>query len=232
MKRLHDIHSIAFDKIQNQFRLTGVTLKHPLPERSWRMLGIVKIDGNVYDSSIFSRALFLKATMGFFYNARSIFLSPQIEMALPIFSTEAILMGSQRKFFIDVQRRGGYKNHDDTDLYNRLIAIKERYPELFKNSIPLKGGIQQTLSRASCFVKITDDQDELALSLFHEYLDIFLEFVKKAKPLSGEPLEQARKNFDSYMDTVIDHDPGLKMYKMFFGKKGGIERALDMFFAR
>lgn len=232
MKRLHDIHRIAFEKIQNQFKLTDVTLKHPLPERSRRMLGIVKIDGNVYDSSIFSRALFLKATMGFVYGARSIFLSPRIEMALPTFSAEAVLVGSQRKFFIDVQRRGGYEKHDDTELYNRLIAIKECYPELFKNSIPLKGGIHQTFSRASCFVKITDGQDELAMSLFHEYLDIFLELVKKAEPLSGEPLEQARKDFDIYMDTVIDHDPALKMYKIFFGKQGGMERALDMFFAR
>jgi hypothetical protein len=31
---------------------------------------------------------------------------------------------------------------------------------------------------------------------------------------------------------VIDHDPGVKGYKMLFGKEGGVKRALDIFFDR
>ena len=56
--------------------------------------------------------------------------------------------------------------------------------------------------------------------------------VEQAAPLTGDDLDTARKNFEAYMNTIADFDPGVKVYQMFFGKKGGLERALDMFFGR
>ena len=32
------------------------------------------------------------------------------------------------------------------------------------------------------------------------------------------------------LETVVEHDPGVKGNIMFFGKKEGVERALDMFY--
>jgi hypothetical protein len=56
--------------------------------------------------------------------------------------------------------------------------------------------------------------------------------VEKALPLSGEQLDQAQKAFEGYLKTVVDHDPGVKGYKMLFGKEGGVQRALNIFFDR
>ena len=231
MKRLDDIHLIAFEKLQKQFSLDPVTLKHPLPERSMRALGLVKIDGKVLSSDKFLRVLILKVAVAFFREVRTIFLGPKTELDLPVFSSETILMGKNRMIFLDVQRRGGYGHHDDTELYDRLVAIKEKYPDLLAQPMKMGREIDKTFSRASCYVKISRDQDEQALELFHEYLDVYLTLVQQTRPLTGEVLEQARRDYETYTNTVIDHDPAAKIYRILFGKKGGVERVKELFFA-
>ena len=54
--------------------------------------------------------------------------------------------------------------------------------------------------------------------------------VEKATPLSGDALDKAKQDFESYLKTLIDHDPGFKGYKLLFGKEGGVTRALDILF--
>ena len=231
MAKLDDIHLIVQEKLQKRFTLTPENLKHPLPERSWRVLGLVKIDGKVFNSDEFLRVLILNVNVAFLREVRTIFLGPRTELDLPVFSTEAILMGKKRMFFLDVQRRGGYDRHDDSELYNRLVAIKENYHELLAEPLSAGREIEKTFSKAACYVKISRDQDEQALKLFHEYLDAFLEMVHQAQPLTGDALETARRDYDMYTNTVIDHDPAAKIYKILFGKKGGIERVKELFFA-
>jgi hypothetical protein len=231
MKRLDDIHLIAFEKLQKQFSFNHVQLKHPLPERSLRALGLVKIDGKVLSSDKFLRVLILKVAVAFFREVRTIFLGPKTELDLPIFSSETILMGKNRMIFLDVQRRGGYGHHDDTELYDRLVAIKEKYPDLLAKPMKMGREIDKTFSRASCYVKISRDQDEQALELFHEYLDVYLSLVQQTRPLTGEVLEQARRDYETYTNTVIDHDPAAKIYRILFGKEGGVERVKELFFA-
>ena len=231
MAKLDDIHLIVQEKLQKRFTLTPENLKHPLPERSWRVLGLVKIDGKVFNSDEFLRVLILNVNVAFLREVRTIFLGPRTELDLPVFSTEVILMGKKRMFFLDVQRRGGYDRHDDSELYNRLVAIKENYHELLAEPLSAGREIEKTFSKAACYVKISRDQDEQALKLFHEYLDAFLEMVHQAQPLTGDALETARRDYDMYTNTVIDHDPAAKIYKILFGKKGGIERVKELFFA-
>jgi hypothetical protein len=231
MKRLDDIHLIAFEKLQKQLSLHPVSLTHPLPERSLRALGLVKIDGKVLSSDKFLRVLILQVTVAALREVRTIFLGPKTELDLPVFSSETILMGKNRMIFLDVQRRGGYGHHDDTELYDRLVAIKEKYPALLAQPMKMGREIDKTFSRASCYVKISRDQDEQALALFHEYLDVYLTLVQQTRPLTGEVLEQARRDYETYTNTVIDHDPAAKIYRILFGKKGGVERVKELFFA-
>ncbi len=68
--------------------------------------------------------------------------------------------------------------------------------------------------------------------LFNEYLDVFLELVDAAVPVSTENVKKAKEDFEIYHQTVINHDPAVKLYSMLFGKTGGIERVNDLFFAK
>jgi len=231
MKRLDDIHLIVFEKLQKQFSLNPVSLTHPLPERSLRALGLVKIDGKVLCSDKFLRVLIMNITVAYLREVRTIFLGPKTELDLPIFSSETILMGKNRMFFLDVQRRGGYGRHDDTELYDRLVAIKEKYADLLSQPMKMGREIDKTFSRAACYVKISQEQDEQALELFHEYLDVYLSLVQHARPLTGDVMEQVLRDYETYTNTVIDHDPAAKIYRILFGKKGGVERVKELFFA-
>jgi len=230
MAQLENIHCIAFEKLQKRFLLNSVKLKHPLPERPLRSLGMLKIEGKVFSSDEFLRVLIMNITIPFVRGIKTIFLAPRTELDLPVFSTEVILMGKKRNFFLDIQRRGGYERHDDSELYNRLIAIKDKYPQLFAETLRLGREIDKTFSKAVCYVKISKEQDDEALNLFHEYLDLFLELIHQAKPLTGKDLTLAYRDYEEYTKTVIDHDPAAKVYKMLFGKKGGVERIRELFF--
>ena len=135
-------------------------------------------------------------------------------------------------FLVDIHRTGESTGHDDSALFDRLIKIRGRYPDLLKNKKTQQGEIQSVFSKAVCQVKIREDLDEQALSMFREYLGVFSEMVEKSTPLSGEALDKAKHAFEGYLKTVVDHDPGVKGYKMLFGKEGGVTRALNIFFDR
>jgi len=232
MENLKEIHLLALAELKKRFTLNPVPLKYPFPERPLRTLGLVKTDGDVFSSEKFSRVVFMSINLPVYLAVRSIFLRPRMELALPVFDCEIVIMGKKRMFMVDIQGAGENTGRDDSALFDRLIKIRERYPDLLKNKTALGGEIQSVLSKAACQVKITEDQDEQALSIFREYLEVFLEMVEKATPLSGNTLDQSKQAFERYLKTLVDHDPGFKGYKMLFGKEGGVTRALDILFDR
>lgn len=232
MKTLKEIHTIALRELKKRFSLNTVHLKYPFPERPIRTLGLVKADGDVFSSEKFSRVVLMRINLPVYLSVRSIFLRPRMELDLPIFSCETVITGKKRMFLVDIHRTGESIGHDDSALFDRLIKIRDRYPDLLKNKTTQQGKIQSVFSKAACQVKIREDLDEQALSIFREYFEVFSEIVEKATPLSGEALDKAKHAFEGYLKTVVDHDPGVKGYKMLFGKKGGVTRALDIFFVR
>ena len=232
METLKEIHRIALAELNKRFSLNTVPLKHPFPERSARTLGLVKSDGDVLSSEKFSRVVLMRINLPVYLSVRSIFLRPRMEFDLPVFSCETVITGKKRMFLVDIHRPGESTGHDDSALFDRLIKIRGRYPDLLKNKKTQQGEIQSVFSKAVCQVKIREDLDEQAISIFREYLGVFSEMVEKSTPLSGEALDKAKHAFEGYLKTVVDHDPGVKGYKMLFGKEGGVTRALNIFFDR
>ena len=232
METLKEIHRIALAELNKRFSLNTVPLKYPFPERSPRTLGLVKSDGDVLSSEKFSRVVLMRINLPVYLSVRSIFLRPRMELDLPVFSCETVITGKKRMFLVDIHRTGESTGHDDSALFDKLIKIRGRYPDLLKNKKTQQGEIQSVFSKAVCQVKIRENLDEQALSIFREYLGVFSEMVEKSTPLSGEALDKAKHAFEGYLKTVVDHDPGIKGYKMLFGEKGGVTRALDIFFDR
>ena len=232
METLNDIHRIALEELQKRFSLKPVLLKYPFPERSIRTLGLVKSDGEVFNSEKFSRVVLMRINLPIYLSVRSLFLRPRMELDLPVFSCETVLTGKKRMFMVDIHRTGESAGHDDSALFDRLIKIRDRYPDLLKNKKTQQGENQSVFSKAACQVKIGEDLDEQAIGIFREYLGVFSEMVETSTPLSGEALDKTRNAFEGYLKTVVDHDPGVKGYKMLYGKEGGVTRALDIFFDR
>jgi hypothetical protein len=232
MERLKEINNIALPELKKRFALNPIPLKYPFPERPLRTLGLVRTDGDVFSSEKFSRVLFLKIDFPFYLAVRSVFLRPRIELDLPAFDCEIVIMGKRRIFLVDINKTEINTEYDNSELFDKLIKIKDRYPALLDKAKKPRRAIQGALSRAACLVKITEDEDEQALLIFREYLEVFSEMVEKATPLSKDALEKAKQAFEIYLATLVDHDPGFQGYKMLFGKKGGETRALDLFFDR
>lgn len=232
MANLLDIHDVARVELNKSFSLDPVDLKYPFPERPVRTLGLVKIDGDVYSSQKLSRAVLLRVDFPVYLTVRSMFVRPRMEYDLPVFAAEVMLTGKKRMFIVDIHRTGQNTGHDDSALFDRLIKIRDRYPDLNAKAITQKDKIQVVFSRAACQARITEELDDQALGIFREYLAVFSELVEAAAPLAGEVLEQTKQAFEAYLKTLIDHDPGINGYKKLFGAKGGVERSMNIHFDR
>ena len=231
--QLEDIHLQFIDTITRRYHLKKVSVKHPFPERPLRTLGILKIDGVVYESNKFMRVMVL--TTNFIFSScssRSIFLGTRPDYYLPIFSSETILMGKMRAFLVDIHSTVRKERWNALNIEDRLLHIRSKYHELLARPLTLKGKINEIMSKARCYVAVPPELDGQALSLFNEYLDVFLELVDAAATASTEDVKKAKEDFAVYHQTVINHDPAVKLYSLLFGKDGGVERVNDLFFGQ
>ena len=229
MATLHDVQKQAVSDLKSRLPLTPVRLKHPFPERPLRMLGLIKLDGEVFSSEKFLRIVCLRISLPLYVTVYSTFIRPRIAFDLPVLSCEVICMGSQRVFVLDIHGVGS-NPHSAPLLLARLLSIRSSYPDLLTFQKKAGGGIESIHSEAACRMKIGQDMEGQALKLFQEYLAAYLDLAAHQKPLGDEALVAAQAEFDTYLKTVINHDPGVKGNIMFFGRQGGLERALDIFY--
>jgi hypothetical protein len=231
MTNLLNIHDVVKEELRKRFSLEPVKLKHPFPEQPLRTLGLMKIDGEVYCSDKLLRVVFIRPQLPFYFAVRSMFIRPRTELDLPVFAGEIMRTGKKKMMIADIHRTGK-THHDDSELFEKMIAIRDRYPDVTQYTQKQKGQIQKVFSRASCQVTIPPELDERALSIFKEYLALFCELVENARPVSGEVLDRSKQAFEDYLKTLVDHDPGVRIWMLLFGKKGGLERSMDMHFNR
>jgi hypothetical protein len=141
-------------------------------------------------------------------------------------------MGSKRAFLVDIHPTVRPERWNELNIEQRLLDIRSRYEELLAQPLTMKGRINDIMSRAHLYVKVPPHLDDMALAIFDEYLDVFIELVDNAVTVAEERHQKAVDDFENYHQTVINHDPAVKLYSMLFGKQGGTERVNDLFFAR
>ena len=231
MKNLKDIHAIAQAHLKQHFHLEPVALKHRMPVRPRRALGLVHINGEVFHSEKISRMVFLRISLPAFVTIHSMFIRPRWEYDLPVFATEVIRYGKRRMVIADIHRSGIDTDHDDEALFDRMTLLRDGYPDLNAYAMTLKGKIQTVFSRAAYLARLPNNQkDEQILALFKGYLDIFSTLIREASPLDGERRHHTEKAYRDYLRTVVDHDPGVNGFKKLFGAKEGVARAMNLHF--
>jgi len=232
MGNLKDIHAVVTAELKKSVALQPVTLKYPLPERPRRALGLVKIDGDVYTSEKFLRVVLLRVNFPVFLSVRTVFLLPRIEYDLPFFTFDAVFTGNRRAVVMDIHRTEEGRRREDAALIEKLSGIKDTYSYLFKKRMTQKTKIQKYFSQAVCRLKIPGQQDDGALALTRQYIETFLDLVDATPPMEGDALKKVQQDFEEYLITWADHDPGVVANKKLFGSQGGVSRGLDMFFGR
>jgi hypothetical protein len=229
---LANIHSEISSGLKKHFKLDQVQLKYPLPVRPIRMLGLLGMDGEVFSTDKLLRISCLRISFPVFVKVFSTFMRARIEYDLPALICEVVYIGKNVMVILDVHRTGDVAElEQDKPFFDGLMDIRSRYSDLLAFQQEAKGGLENLVnSRAACRLKIKGEYEERALAMIKEYLDAFSEYVAQSPALEGEALTKAKENFDRYLETVVEHDPGVKGNKIFFGKKEGVARALEMFF--
>lgn len=230
MNGIHELQKNGIAQLQQAIQVAPVALKYPFPVRPARMLGLIKFNGQVFSAEKLTRAVFLHIKPPVFMQVFSTFISPNIEYDLPVFTCEAVVLGKKRVLVIDAHPggAGGEKRYDR--FYDSLLQIRERYPELLRFRKTATSGIASLQSPAAIRVTIPRELDDQANAVFADYFAAYLDLVRAAEPVSGIARAKLQASFDAYLKTVVDHDPGVKGNIMFFGKKEGVERALDMYY--
>ena len=231
-QQLSLIHQLFLQTLLGRYQLQPVSLRHPFPEHPIRALGILRIDGVVYSSERFLRVMVL--TTRFLFSSRctrSIFLSPRPDLYLPCFSSETILMGSKRAFLVDIHTTVRKERWQELCIEEKIFEIKSRYSALWSRPLTLQGRINEIMSKGCVYVQVPPESDNQALGIFNEYLSLYLDLVDTAQPSTMLNACAAAEDARWYYDLIIHHDPAVKLYIMLFGKKGGIDRVNDLFFA-
>ena len=224
------IHDDTFTELNRRYQLNGVDLKHPFPERPWRLLGLLKFDGEAYCSERFVRALLLKTSLpgG---ASRSLLLCPRAEYNFPIFSNETILMGKRVLFLVDVQQVFPASGRNTGSLFDDLQAIRSRYQDLLEDPAVVRGEIARSFSPAAVYVRLDPACYARAAELLQQYLLRYLDALDAAPTGVAMPAG-AQQAFDDYANLVIEHDPAMRFLRRMFGAAGACERAYDMFFGK
>ena len=230
MTDISTVQKNAIKLMQQAMPIEPVTLKYPFPVRPRRMLGLIRFDGQVYSTEKITRAVFMQIKMPAFMKVYSTFISPKVEYDLPVFTCEIIFMGRKRVFVVDAHASGAGGENQHTDFFDRLMEIRGRYPELTRLQKPSKTGIASLQSEAAVRVTIPKALGDQASALFSEYFSAYLDLVNSVEAVAGLSRAKLQAAFDKYLETVVDHDPGVKGNIMFFGKKEGLERALDIYY--
>ena len=232
MRGLKEIHKEISIGLEKHFPLDRVMLSYPLPVRPRRMLGLVGMDGEVFSTDKIMRTVFFRIKFPVFLNVYTTFIRSRIEYDLPALICEVVFVGKKIILVLDVHRTGDVAElEQDKPLFDKLSEIRSRYDDLLAFEMEARGSLAEIVaSRAMCRLKIGAAQENRAIKLIKEYIDAFGEAVVSSPKLSGEALEKARKDFDAYLETVVEHDPGVKGNKIFFGKEEGVKRALEMFY--
>jgi hypothetical protein len=230
MKSWKGIHDNTFAELRRRYRLNAVALKHAFPERPWRLLGLLKFDGEAYCSERFVRALLLKTTLpgG---ASRSLLLCPRVEYNFPVFSNETILMGKRVLFLVDVQQVFPSPGRTTGSLLDDLQSIRSRYQDLLEDPAAVSGEIARGFSPAAVYVRLDPSCYARAADLLQQYLLSYLDALDSVSAVD-EMHQGARQAFDAYADLVINHDPAMRFLRRMFGAAGARERAYDMFFGK
>ena len=231
MNNLLNIHSVVQTELRKRYELAPVKLKHPFPERPIRALGLMNIHGEVFSTDKLLRVVFIRPELPFYFAVRSMFIRPRVELDLPVFAGEVMRTGKKKMVIVDIHRTGK-THHDDSALFEEMLKIHARYPELVKHTKRRQDAIQEVFSRGACQVVIPEELDDQVISLWKEYLHLFCDVVDRAQPVSGEALKKTQEVFQDYLKTLVDHDPGVGIWKVLFCAKGGVERSMNMHFGR
>jgi hypothetical protein len=226
-----DIHAVILEELQRRYQLAPVDLKHPFPERPWRLLGLLKFDGEAYCTERLARALFLRASFPCTIS-RSLLLCPRMECNFPVFTNETIIMAGRVLFLVDVQQVFPAPALSCDGLFDDLSALRARYDDLLAEPVPVKGEIARSFSPAAVYVKLSRDCYQSAVDLLQNYLLRYLESLDAAHLSGDDQCAAARQSFNDYADLVIEHDPAMRFLRRMFGAAGARERAYDMFFGK
>ena len=232
MGALQNVHSEVASVLNKHFPLQRVQLKYPFPVRPRRALGLVKLDGEVYSTDKLQRVVCMRITLPVYMKVYSTFIRPKIEYDLPALICEVVYTGSKLLVVLDVHRTGDVAELEkDRAFFDGLMDIRSRYDDLLRFQKQAKGSVANLVqSRATCRLGITAEHEERALALVKEYLDAYAEYVTRSQALGSEELETVKRDFESYLQSVVEHDPGVKGNKVLFGEKEGVERAMDIFY--
>ena len=94
----------------------------------------------------------MRITLPVYMKVYSTFFRSRLEYDLPAFLCEVVYTGSKRLIILDVHRTGDVAELEkDRSFFDRLMDIRERYPDLLRFQKEAKGGLSNLVaSRAVC----------------------------------------------------------------------------------
>jgi len=201
-----------------QFKLTPYSVKQEFQTvHPWKALKLFKITIDSQEGEKFKRVNILDATIGIFMKMYTLLILPNYSYNLPMLSVDIIFMGGKRVFVIEIIDPARIKDENLENHYEKMRAWKPKVDTLEKMEVEMEWA-ENTVTDFSIHRRADRTNDKLLFEIYKSYLDIYIDMVKNAKPISPGLSEKVQQGMEWYVNTLLAKGgPAVNVFKTLLG---------------
>jgi len=212
-------NSYTREVLAKNFRLVPDPVKleyqtlHP-----WKAVKLIKIVTETKKGKKLKRVDIVDATMGLFVKMFTLFFQPDYSYNVPMFSVDIIFIGGKRIVAIEIIDPAGIKDENIKKHYQKMRAWKPEVDNLKPK--PVTRWYKNIITDFSLHTTVDRSRDDLLFEIYKAYLNIYIEMLKHAEPVSPDLSKEIQEGIEGYVETLIDNGgPAADVFKMLLGKE-------------
>lgn len=184
----------------------------------WKALKLIKIATETSEGGKLKRVDIVDSTLGLFMKMFTLLFQPNYNYNVPMFSVDIIFIGGTRIVAIEIIDPAGIKDSNITQHYQKMRAWKTEVDKLKPE--PVTRWYKDIVTDFSIHTTVDRSRDDLLFEIYKAYLNIYIEMLKHAEPVSPDLSEEIQEGIEGYVATLIDKGgPAADVFKMLLGNE-------------
>ncbi|MCX8126450.1 MAG: hypothetical protein N3E40_04875 [Dehalococcoidia bacterium] len=217
--------------LDGRLKLSRVALRPEFEKiRPWRSLGLLSLHAEMFRSErLESISLATLSLIGLFRIYNMVF-RPSPVYNLPILTSDIMLTGDRRAFYIEVIDPTHLDDENKAAGYQRMMDLK-RQTAAFEQRQAFSEWYRQVLADCSIMTRTTSENDDIMLRVHGAFLNVYLDMVAGAVPLPDDKSARVRDSMVGFVERLVrEGGSSVKMIKRLLGEQKGREYVTGVVF--
>lgn len=184
-----------------------------------RTLGMVRLAARAEEGNRLRHVCILDIRLAGIIRVFTLCLVPDYRYNLPIFSADAVFMGSRRILLLEIIDSTRIEGEHLTAGYQQFREHRSRAADsLSLDKVETTEWARDLLQDFSIEVRAHRRQDALLLKLYWDYLTTWLDMAHNAQPVTPEVQQRVREGIESYVNMLLEQGgPAVDVLTRLFG---------------